>query len=64
MREAGHLARVRESRGEYSVLVGKPAEKRSRGRPRHGLEDNIKMYLQDVGCGGMDLIDLAEDRDR
>ena len=60
----GHLARVRESGGEYRVLVGKPAEKRPLGRPSCGWEDNNKMYLQEVGCGNMDLIDLTEDRDR
>ena len=46
-------------------LVGKPEGKRPRGRPRHRWEDNIKMDLQEVGCGGeMDWIDLAQDRDR
>jgi hypothetical protein len=60
----GQLARVRDSRGEYRVLVGKAAEKRPLGRLRRGWEDNIKMYSQEVGCGSMDLIDLAEDRDR
>jgi len=44
--------------------VGKPEGKRLLGRPRHRWEDNIKMDLQEVGCGGMDWIDLAQDRDR
>ena len=44
--------------------MGKPDGKRSLGRPRHRWEDNIKMNLQEVGCGGMDWIELAEDRDR
>ena len=48
----------------YRVLVGKPEGKRSLGRPRHRWEDNIKMDLQEVGCGGMDWIELAQDRDR
>jgi hypothetical protein len=51
-------------RGVCRVLVGKPEGKRPLGRPRHSWEDNIKMYLQEVGCGGMDWMDLAQDRDR
>ena len=43
--------------------MGKPEGKRSFGRPRGRWEDNIKMDLQDVGCGGMDWIELAQDRD-
>jgi len=39
--------------------VRKPKEKRPLGRPTHKREDNIKMYLQEVGCGGMDWIELA-----
>ena len=52
------------SRGIYRVVVGKPEGKRSLGRPRHRWEDNIKMDLQEVGCGDMDWIKLAQDRDR
>jgi hypothetical protein len=44
-------------------LVGKPKGKRPLGRPRRRWEDNIKMDLQEVGCGGMDWIGLVEDRD-
>ena len=44
--------------------MGKPEEKRTFGRPRRRWEDNIKMDLQEVGLGGVDWIDLAQDRDR
>jgi len=53
-----------ERRDLYRVLVGKPEEKRQLGRSRRRWEDNIKMDLQEVGCGGMDWVDLAQDRDR
>ena len=46
------------------VWVGKPEGKRPLGRPRHRWKDNIKIELQKVGCGGMDWIELAQDRDR
>jgi len=46
------------------VLVGKHEGKRSLGRPRRRWEDNIKMDLQEMGCGGMDWMELAQDRDR
>ena len=49
-------------RGVYRALVGKPEGKRLLGRPRRRWDDNIKMGLQDVGCGGMDWIDLALNR--
>jgi len=48
----------------YRVLVGKPEGKRPLGRPRRTWEDNIKMDLQEVGCEDMDLIDMAQDRER
>ena len=63
MRWAGHVARMRERRGLYRVLVGKPEGKRPLGRSRCRVEDNIKMDLQEVGRGGMDRIYLAQDRD-
>jgi hypothetical protein len=47
----------------YKVLVRKPGEKKPLGKPRRRW-DNINMGLQEVGCGGMDWIELAEDRDR
>ena len=53
MRWAGHVARIGERRGVYRVLVGKPEGKRPLGRPWL-RQDNIKMNLQEVGCGGMD----------
>jgi len=64
MRCAGHVARMGERRGIYRVLVGKLEGKRPFGRPRRRWEDNIKMDLKEVGCGGMDWIELAQDRDR
>jgi hypothetical protein len=53
-----------ERKGVYRVLVGKPEGKRPLGRPRHRWEDNIKMDLQEVECGGMGWIELAQDRGR
>jgi len=50
--------------GIYRVLVGKPEVKRPLGRPRRRWEDNNKMDLQEMECGGMDCIDLAQDRDK
>ena len=64
MRWTGHVARMRNKNGVYRALVGKPEGKRPLGRPRRRWENNIKMYLQLVGCGGMDWIELALDRDR
>ena len=64
LRLAGHVARMVEGRGVYRVLVGKSEGKRPLGRPRRRWEDNTKMDLQKVGCGGMDWIELAVDRDR
>ena len=61
LRWAGHVARVEQSRNAYRVLVGKPEGNRPLGRPRHRLEDNIKMDLREVGCDPGDWIDLAED---
>jgi len=60
----GGLPHMGERRGVYRVLVGKPEGKRPLKRPRHRWEDNIKMDLQEVGCRGMDWIELAQDRDR
>ena len=64
MRWARHVARMDEERGVYRVLVGKPEGKRPLGRPRRRWVDNNMMDLQEVGCGYMDWIGLAQDRDR
>jgi len=64
MRWAGHVARMGEERGVYRVLVGKPDGRRPLERRRHRWVDNIGMDLQEVGCGYMDWIGLAQDRDR
>ena len=61
-RWAANVTRVWEGRGVYRGLVGKDEGKRPRGRPRHRWEDNIKMDLKEVGCGGMDWIDLAQNK--
>ena len=63
MRWAGHVARMGEERGAYRVLVGKPEGKRPLGRPRRRWVDNITMDLQEVGCGYVNWIGLAQDRD-
>ena len=64
MRWAGHVARMGEEWGAYRVLVGKPEGKRPLGRPRRRWVYNIRMDLQEVGCGYVDWIGLAQDRDR
>ena len=64
MRWAGHVARMGEGRGVHRVLVGKAEGKKLLGRPRCRWGDNIEMDLQEVGCGGMDWIELAKDRGR
>jgi hypothetical protein len=62
MRWAGHVARMREGRGVYRVLVGRPEGKRPLGRPRYRWEDNIKLYLREMGIDGAEWIQLALDR--
>jgi len=64
MEWAENVARTDDRKGEFRVLVGKPEGKRPLGRPRRRWEDNIKMDLQEVRYGGMDWIELAQDRDR
>ena len=64
MKWAGNVARMRAGRDLYRVLVGKPEGKRPLGRPRRRWDENINIDLQEVGCEGMDWIDLAQDKDR
>jgi len=64
MRWAGRVARMVEKRGVHRVFVGKPEGKIPLGKPRRRWDDNIKMDLQEVGCGGMDWIELAQDREK
>jgi hypothetical protein len=64
MRWTGHVACMGQRRGVYRVLVGKSEGKKLLGRRRHRWEDNIKMDLQKVKFGGVDWIELAQDRDR
>jgi hypothetical protein len=64
MRWAGHVARMEDKRKTYMILVGKPEGKRPLGRPRYRWVDNITMDLREMGWGGMDWIDLAQDRDQ
>jgi hypothetical protein len=63
-RWAGRVACMGERRGTYRALVGKPERRRPLGRPRRRWEDNIKMDFREIGCGGADWVDVAQDRDR
>jgi hypothetical protein len=63
MRWVEHVAQMWEGRDMYRVLVEQPEGKRPLGRLRCRWEDNIKMDLQEVRCGGMDWIELAHDRE-
>jgi hypothetical protein len=62
MRWTGHVARMREGRGVYRILVGRPEGKRPLGRPRRRWENNIKMDLKGTGIYGTNWIQLAQDR--
>jgi hypothetical protein len=64
MRWVGHVASIGENGGILRVLVAKPAGKKPPGRPRYRWKDNMKMDLQEVGCEGIDWIDVVQDRDR
>ena len=63
MRWAGNVAHMGEERGVYRVLLGKLDGRKQVGRPRHRWVDNIRMDVQEVGCGFMDWTGLAQDRD-
>ena len=63
LRSCSNNSQPMEERGTYRVLVGKPEGKRPLGRPRRRWVDNIRMDLQEVGCGYVDWIGLAQDRD-
>jgi hypothetical protein len=64
MRWAGHVARMGEGRGVHRVLVEKPEGRRPLRRPRRRWENNIRMDLRKMGCGCVDWMELAQDRDR
>jgi len=64
MRLAEHVTSKVERIGAYRILVGRPDWRKPLGRPRHRWKDNIKIDFQEVGCGDMDWIELAQDRDR
>jgi hypothetical protein len=64
MRSEGHVARMGEGKGVYRILEREPEGKRQLRRPWRRWEDNIKMDHQEVGCGGMEWIELFQDRDR
>jgi hypothetical protein len=64
MRRAGYAARIKEKKNAYRILVGKPEEKRPLGRPRRRWMDNNKMDLREMRWGGMEWIDLAQDKDQ
>ena len=64
IRWAGRVTRMGERKDVYWVFMGKPEGKRPLGRHRHRWEDNIKMDVQEVGCWGMNWIELAQDRNR
>jgi hypothetical protein len=64
MRWVRHVARIGEGRGIYRVLVGRPENKRPLERPRRRWEDNIKLYLREIGIDGANWIRTAQDRVR
>ena len=63
LRWVGHVARMDEGRSAFKILTGKPTGKRSLGRPRRRWEDNIRMYLEEIGINADNWVDSAQDRD-
>jgi hypothetical protein len=61
---ARNLARMRENRSSYRILVGNPESMRSLGKPSRRWEDNIKIGLKEIGWSDMDWIDVTEDKDQ
>jgi hypothetical protein len=64
MRWSGHVAQLGEKRYAYRILMGNPEGKRPLGRPKRKWVDNIEMDLREKGWGGVDWIDLAQNRDQ
>jgi hypothetical protein len=64
LRWAGHVPQMREKKIAYRLLVGKPGAKRPLGKPRNRWVDNVKLYFEKIGWGGVDWIGLAHDRDQ
>jgi hypothetical protein len=64
IKSAGHIARMGEKRNAYKILVGKPEGKGPLRRHRRRRENNIKMYLREIGLGNMDWIDLGQNMDQ
>ena len=62
-RWAGHVARMKEGRSAFKILTGKPTGKRPLGKPRRRWEDNIRMYLEEMGINVGNWVDSAQDRD-
>jgi len=63
LRWAGHVVRMEKGRSAFKILTGKPTGKRPLGWPRHRLEDNIRMELEEIGINACILVDSAQDRD-
>jgi len=63
LRWAGHLVRMEEGRSVFKILTGTPAGKRPLGRPRLRWEDNIRLYLKEIGIDRRNRVDLDQDRD-
>jgi hypothetical protein len=64
MRWAGHVARMGEKRNAYRILVAKPEGRKPLGKSRRKWVDNVKIDLREIGCDGVDRVDLAQDRDQ